>query len=182
MLTIRLQRAGRKKLPMYRLVAQEHRRTPSSGKVAAYLGSYNPISKETALDVEKIEFYLKNGAQPSNKVAKLLQANKVKLPDWVKIQVRPEKAKPAPEAEAAPEAAASIEEPAAEAATEPKAETEPAAATETAVPEAPAAEEVTETPIEPEAEQVAEAPTKEAPVEPVQDKAEESAEPKPDDK
>lgn len=85
MLAIRLQRLGRKGYPTYRLAVQESRRHPSSGRVVAYVGSYNPHTKQSTLDTEKIGLYLSNGAQPTPRVVKLLTDNKVKLPDWVKI-------------------------------------------------------------------------------------------------
>jgi len=85
MLAIRLQRLGRKGYPTYRLAVQEAQRHPSSGRVVAYVGSYNPHTKESRLDTEKVEFYLKNGAQPTPRVVKLLADAKVKLPDWVKV-------------------------------------------------------------------------------------------------
>jgi small subunit ribosomal protein S16 len=84
MLAIRLQRLGRKALPVYRLAVQESRRHPSSGRVVAYVGSFNPHSKETTIDKEKVEFYLKNGAQPSPRVIRILAGEKVELPTWVK--------------------------------------------------------------------------------------------------
>lgn len=84
MLAIRLQRLGRKAYPVYRVAIQEAQRHPSSGRVVAYVGSYNPHTKETSLNTEKIDFYLKNGAQPTPRVVKLLASQKVKLPDWVK--------------------------------------------------------------------------------------------------
>lgn len=90
MLAIRLQRLGRKGYPTYRLAVQEARRHPSSGRVVAYVGSYNPHTKETKLDTEKIEFYLKNGSQPTPRVAKLLKENKVKLPEWVQLKAKKE--------------------------------------------------------------------------------------------
>ncbi len=84
MLAIRLQRLGRKAMPVYRVAVQESQRHPSSGRVVAYVGAYNPHTKEAKLDKEKIEFYLKNGAQPSPRVVRLLEADKVALPAWVK--------------------------------------------------------------------------------------------------
>ena len=84
MLAIRLQRLGRQGYPVYRVAVQESQRHPSSGRVVAYGGAYNPHTKEVKLDTEKIEFYLKNGAQPTPRVVKLLIDQKVKLPDWVK--------------------------------------------------------------------------------------------------
>ncbi|MBL8159308.1 30S ribosomal protein S16 [Candidatus Saccharibacteria bacterium] len=115
MLAIRLQRLGRKALPVYRLAVQESKRHPSSGRVVAYVGSYNPHTKATTLDAEKINFYLKNGAQPTERVARLLANEKIELPSWVKqasartSAVRnPDKLRkhqPAPEAEAEAEEA-----------------------------------------------------------------------------
>ncbi|MGB3023317.1 MAG: 30S ribosomal protein S16 [Candidatus Saccharimonadales bacterium] len=83
MLAIRLQRLGRSGYPTYRIAVQEAQRSPSSGRVVAYVGSYNPHTKETTLNTEKIGFYLSNGAQPTPRVVKLLIEQKVKLPEWV---------------------------------------------------------------------------------------------------
>lgn len=85
MLAIRLQRLGRKALPVYRLAVQESQRHPSSGRVVAYVGSYNPHTKETKLDQDKLNYYLGNGAQPTPRVVRILTEQKVKLPSWVKV-------------------------------------------------------------------------------------------------
>ena len=69
---------------MYRLAVQESHRHPSSGRVVAYVGSFNPHTKAVKLDKEKIAFYLNNGAQPTPRVVKVLQGEKVELPAWVK--------------------------------------------------------------------------------------------------
>lgn len=84
MLAIRLQRIGRKSLPIYRLAVQEAQRHPSSGRVVAYVGSYNPHTKETHVNTDKVDYYLKNGAQPTPRVVRILTEQKVKLPEWVK--------------------------------------------------------------------------------------------------
>jgi len=84
MLAIRLQRIGRKGFPMYRLAVQEAQRHPTSGRVVAYVGSYNPHTKEATVQVEAAQKYLDNGAQPSPRVVKLLKDAGVKLPSWVK--------------------------------------------------------------------------------------------------
>lgn len=84
MLAIRLQRLGRKGYPVYRLAVQESNRHPSSGRVVAYVGSYNPHTKESKVQVETAQKYLDNGAQPSPRVVKLLKDVGVKLPSWVK--------------------------------------------------------------------------------------------------
>lgn len=83
MLAIRLQRVGRKGLAMYRVAVQEAQRHPSSGRVVAYVGTYDPHTKETKIQVELAQKYLDNGAQPSPRVAKLLKDAGLKMPKWV---------------------------------------------------------------------------------------------------
>jgi small subunit ribosomal protein S16 len=82
MLTIRMQRTGRTRHAQFRVVVQDSRFSPSSGRVVEYLGSYNPHTKATTLDKEKAAAYLVNGAQPSERVVKLLESEGVKLPKW----------------------------------------------------------------------------------------------------
>ncbi len=84
MLAIRLQRVGRAGYPTYRLAVQESQRHPSSGRVVAYVGNYNPHTKDAHVQVELAQKYLDNGAQPSPRVVKLLKNAGVKLPSWVK--------------------------------------------------------------------------------------------------
>lgn len=83
MLAIRMQRTGRKGHAMFRMVVQDSRRSPTSGKVVARLGSYDPHAKTLTLDKEKAGFYLEHGAQPSDRVIVLLKKEGVKLPKWV---------------------------------------------------------------------------------------------------
>ncbi len=84
MLAIRMQRNGRSHYPTYRIVVQESQRHPLSGRVVAEVGNYNPATKALTLDKEAVEKYLKNGAQPSSRVAFILKKNGVKLPKWYK--------------------------------------------------------------------------------------------------
>ncbi len=84
MLAIRLQRVGRKGYPVYRIAVQEAQRHPSSGRVVAYVGTYNPHTKDSNVQVEVAQKYLDNGAQPSPRVVKLLKDAGVNLPSWVK--------------------------------------------------------------------------------------------------
>ena len=83
MLAIRLQRVGRQGYATYRVAVQESQRTPTSGRVVAYVGSYNPHTKEANIQVELAQKYLDNGAQPTPRVVKLLATAGVKLPTWV---------------------------------------------------------------------------------------------------
>jgi small subunit ribosomal protein S16 len=167
MLSIRMQRRGRKGHATYRVVVQDSRQSPDSGKFVALLGSYDPHTKAVSLTKDKAQFYLDHGAQPSDRVIKLLTSEGVKLPKWVKEPTkqarttrtpdklrknRPAEEAPAEESVAdneaevpaeasAPEevAEAPTEEPAVEETTEeaPKAE-ESAAPVESAEPEAKA--------------------------------------------
>ena len=144
MLVIRMQRTGRKGHAMFRVVVQDSRRTPTSGKVVAALGSYDPHTKTNTLDKVKAEFYLTHGAQPSPRVARLLTAEGVKLPSWVKSADKKEGTVRNPDKRRSTSPAPEVEE----------------------VVEAPAEEpvEVTEAPAEETTEEAA-APAEDAPTE-----------------
>lgn len=88
MLAIRMQRTGRKGHAMFRIVVQESRYTPKSGKVVAQLGNYDPHTKAVTVVKDKAEFYLTHGAQPSDRAARLLEAEGVTLPKWYKKPVQ----------------------------------------------------------------------------------------------
>jgi len=176
MLAIRMQRTGRKGSAQFRVVVQDSRKTPTSGNIVALVGSYDPHAKVTTLNKEKISFYLKNGAQPSDRVIRILQQEKVELPGWIKMPTkktakiknmdklrknRPvEEVAPEPEKETAPEEIAEVkesEEVQAEASTdEPVKEETPAAETE-----APVEEAIAEPEISAEKEEVLEEKTEE---------------------
>ncbi len=85
MLAIRLQRTGRSGHSQFRMIVQDSHFSPKRGRVVAYLGSYNPHTKTASLDSEKALQYLQNGAQPSDRAARLLKKEGVKLPAWVKL-------------------------------------------------------------------------------------------------
>ena len=85
MLVIRMQRTGRKGHAQFRVVVQDSRRTPTSGRIVAALGSYNPHTKEATIDKEKAQFYIDHGAQPSDRAVRLLQTEGIKLPSWVRV-------------------------------------------------------------------------------------------------
>lgn len=143
MLAIRLQRTGRKGHASFRIIVQDSRKSPSSGVVVAYLGSYDPHNKTVILDKEKTENYLKNGANPSPRATSILKSQGIKLPKWVvspdkkKGKVRnPEKRrstapagtvveKPAPKEEQPKEAEETKDQPEAEANEPPKEGDEP---------------------------------------------------------
>ena len=76
MLMIRLARFGSKKKPMYRVVVIDKERARDSRAVEV-VGTYNPITQPAAVKLEhvRIEHWMKNGAQPSDTVARLLKTN-----------------------------------------------------------------------------------------------------------
>jgi len=135
MLAIRMQRQGRKGLAHYRIIVQDSRLTPTSGRIVAQVGSYNPHTKEIALDKETAQKFLDNGAQPSPRVVLVLEKEGVKLPKWVKKDAPKSKTirnsdklrKNQPKEEAKPVEEAPVEEPAAEVTEDaPEAEVAPA--------------------------------------------------------
>lgn len=97
MLSIRMKRLGRKGHPTYRVVVQDSSQSPASGKYIALLGSYDPHTKQSSLSKDKAEFYLKHGAQPSERVVSLFKTEKITLPKWVKQPIKKEKSLRNPE-------------------------------------------------------------------------------------
>ena len=74
MVVIRLARGGTKKRPFYRIVAAD-KRFARDGRYIEQLGTYNPIAagEETSLkiNVERLQYWQNQGAQVSQRVAKL---------------------------------------------------------------------------------------------------------------
>jgi small subunit ribosomal protein S16 len=81
MLAIRLARFGAKKKPTYRVVVIDKERARNSRSVEV-VGHYNPIAKpaEIHLDHERIQYWVKNGAQPSDTVSRLLKKSAAETP------------------------------------------------------------------------------------------------------
>jgi len=81
-LSIRLSRGGSKKRPYYRIVVADAR-SPRDGKFIEKIGNYNPLLAKDAenrivLDTERAKYWLSNGAQPTDRVARFLDAAGVK--------------------------------------------------------------------------------------------------------
>ena len=74
MVKIRLRRMGAKKAPFYRVVVADAR-SPRDGRCIEEIGTYNPLSNPAtvAIDVEKAQAWIKNGAQPTDTVRDLLK-------------------------------------------------------------------------------------------------------------
>ncbi len=116
-LKIRLSRGGSKHRPYYRIVIADAR-SPRDGKFIDRVGSFNPLlakddEKRVVLDLEKTKEWLAKGAQPTDRVARFLDANGL-----LKRTTRnnPEKAKPKKKAQERLAAEAAAKEAAAEAA------------------------------------------------------------------
>ncbi len=76
MLAIRLTRMGAKKRPFYRLVVAE-KRSKRDGRFVEIVGHYNPCREpnELKLDHERIAYWIKCGAQPTETVRNLIRKN-----------------------------------------------------------------------------------------------------------
>lgn len=125
---IRLSRGGSKKRPFYKVVAADQR-APRDGRFIERLGSYNPmLPKDHAdrftVDEERVKYWLSQGAEPTERMAKMLSAlglvNKPALREQPsksapkakaqeRLKEKEEKAKAAAEAANAPAEEASAE-------------------------------------------------------------------------
>ena len=159
-LKIRLSRGGSKKRPFYRIVVAEAS-APRDGRYVERVGHYNPmVAKDSdqrlVVNGERITHWLGLGAQPTERVQKLLST--VSLAEPVKLREQPKKSAPGKkraEREAEAEAAAAAE---AEAAPAEEASAEEAPAEEASAEEAPAEEaSAEEAPAEDKAEDEAQA-------------------------
>ncbi len=145
-LKIRLSRGGSKKRPFYRIVVAEAS-APRDGRYVERVGHYNPMvakdnDQRLVVNGERITHWLGLGAQPTERVQKLLST--VSLAEPVKLREQPKKAAPGKkraerEAEAAEAAAAAAAE-----AAEAEAAAAEAPAEDAAVEEAPAEEAAAE--------------------------------------
>ncbi|QKT04718.1 30S ribosomal protein S16 [Ectothiorhodospiraceae bacterium 2226] len=76
MVTVRLARTGAKKRPFYYIVVTDSRNR-RDGRYIERLGYYNPVARggETELDIkqERVQYWLEQGAQTSERVAQLLK-------------------------------------------------------------------------------------------------------------
>lgn len=74
MVCIRLMRMGGKKRPIYRVVVADSRRS-RNGKIIEKLGSYNPLplNPEVQLNLERVDYWIQKGAQPSDTVRSLIK-------------------------------------------------------------------------------------------------------------
>lgn len=158
-IALRLSRGGSKKRPYYRIVAADAR-SPRDGKYLEQVGTYNPLlakddEKRVVLKEDRARYWLGVGAQPSDRVARFLDAAGVReraarnnpnkaVPGEKAKERAEEKAAKVAEAEEAAKAAAEapVEETTAEAAPEASA-AEEAPAADTA-PAEPAGEEKAE--------------------------------------
>ena len=74
MVKIRLRRMGAKKNPFYRVVVADSR-SPRDGRFIEEIGTYNPLTSPSLIDIdlERANYWIKNGAQPTDTVRALLK-------------------------------------------------------------------------------------------------------------
>jgi len=77
---IRLRRMGKKKQPIYKIVAADAR-SPRDGKFLEALGIYNPLVNPHSIELkeDRINYWLDNGAQPTNSARSLLNQKGINL-------------------------------------------------------------------------------------------------------
>jgi small subunit ribosomal protein S16 len=118
MLKIRMSRGGAKKRPFYKIVVADSRR-PRDGKFIEKVGFFNPLlpkdkTERLSLDIERIKYWLGQGAQPSERIARFLgEAKLIPMPKQRNNPIKAlpkkkaqEKLKKAEDAKKAAEAAA----------------------------------------------------------------------------
>lgn len=156
--SLRLSRGGSKKRPYYKIVVANSR-APRDGKFLEQVGTYNPLlakddENRVRLVEDRVKYWIGVGAQPTDRVARLLDKAGIKERTPTvnpnkgepgkkakeRAEDKAEKAREAEEAAAAAAAAPVVEEVAEEAAAEAPAAEEAAPAEEAAAEEAPAAE------------------------------------------
>ena len=75
MVKIRLKRTGKKNAPCYRVVIADSR-SPRDGKVIEIVGLYDPRLSNETLKMDRIDYWLSNGAQPTDTVADIIRRAK----------------------------------------------------------------------------------------------------------
>jgi small subunit ribosomal protein S16 len=75
--SIRLRREGAKNRPYYRIVVADNR-SPRDGKFIEIIGTYDPkqTGQNSSFDVERAEYWINRGAQPSDTVRSLIKKQK----------------------------------------------------------------------------------------------------------
>jgi small subunit ribosomal protein S16 len=93
---LRMTRMGRRHRPFFRLNAVEST-TPRDGRILEKLGHYDPLEKDSSkakvLNVERIQFWLKAGAVPSDTVAEMLDKAGIKTKFIEEREARRQKAR-----------------------------------------------------------------------------------------
>jgi small subunit ribosomal protein S16 len=75
--SIRLRREGAKNRPYYKVVVAD-RRSPRDGKFIEIIGTYDPkkAGQNSTLNIDRVEYWISKGAQPSDTVRSLIKENK----------------------------------------------------------------------------------------------------------
>jgi small subunit ribosomal protein S16 len=100
--SIRLRREGAKNRPYYKVVVADSR-SPRDGKFIETVGTYDPKkpSHNSTMDIDRVEYWISKGAQPSDTVRSLIKKTK-KAPAEASSQPEPQTSQPAQEESAPP--------------------------------------------------------------------------------
>lgn len=130
MLSIRLKRMGSRNDPSFRIIVQDHRRSPKKTRgISEYVGNYDARKGKPTIDAARVQYWMSQGAKPTETVhnllvdAKILAGKKVNAHNRktkpekkaeLKKEETPKPAAPAPESAAPAADAAASAEPASE--------------------------------------------------------------------
>ena len=82
MVVIRLARSGSKKRPFYHINVADSR-SPRDGRFIERVGFFNPVARgaetEVRMDMERVEYWIARGAQPTEQAAQLIKTQKAQV-------------------------------------------------------------------------------------------------------
>jgi small subunit ribosomal protein S16 len=102
MLTIRLQRKGKKNQPFFKIVVCEEKKSSTGGRFVEELGFFNPLTKEKSIKGERAKYWISVGAKPSDTMHNMLISEGIL--EGKKIPKHKKSKKEQPETQAVPAA------------------------------------------------------------------------------
>jgi small subunit ribosomal protein S16 len=76
MLAIKLKRIGKKNQPSYRIIVAE-KRSKVNGRFVEDLGWFNPLNNQSKINKERVDYWIKNGAQPTHSILTLFKKSDI---------------------------------------------------------------------------------------------------------
>ena len=96
MLKIRLQRVGRKNIPVFRIVLTDSKNSTKSGKYLEVLGSYDPVNDVKDVKADRIKYWMLVGAKPTDTLHNFLIDKQIISGKKINALPRKNPIKPAP--------------------------------------------------------------------------------------